>query len=89
MALKFQRGKAVAATSAKKSARDAQLHKLMDELQMARDRVFKESQKLTDFGVPNNVWNAHVSTMREFYSGVDAVYNDAARMLHVQDVETD
>lgn len=72
------------ATGQTKTGRDRQLHKLMDVLGQSRERVFQESQKLTNFDIPNDVWNAHVAAMREFYDGIDKVYNDAARMLHIK-----
>lgn len=90
MAVKFQGGKAVPVPNkAMKAARDKQLGRLMNELSAAREKVFKASQELTKYGVPSALWNSHVGAMKEFYQGVDAVYNDAARMLHVQETVND
>lgn len=67
-----------------KAGRDKALHALMDELGKARERVFAASQKLPNYDMPSEAWNQHLAAMRRFYDGIDSVYNDAARMLHIQ-----
>lgn len=75
MAVKFQGGRAVQAGGgfANKLARERQISKVMSALDIARDRVFQESQKLPDVGVQSEEWNNHITAMREFYKGIDAV----------------
>lgn len=78
--MKVQGGRMVPIGFPNKLAKERQINKVMSSLDVARDRVFQESQKLPDVGVNSADWNNHLAAMREFHQGIDAVKRSLSMM---------